>query len=352
MARDCRHQQAVRFRWRPRLEHLRHCVSSDGASTGDCQRRSATASAEGAPFAPTSATLGVGPTSDPGLALRQLAEHGFCILDAVISPADVAALRTSAERTAVAHDKGTGVPAHDPIGVLHVTGVLNYDQTISRFLAHPRVMAVLHAAFATAEIRVSHTTLQVNPPGCKQQQWHADNGISQPELWEALPNELIRRPAHINTLWMLSDFTPENGATWVVPASHRRSGTESPKAAWPSEKLLEPHHEAVHVAAPAGCVCIFDCRLWHSLAPNRSDQPRTMINVRYAPKYVPLRRVMGIAQGQPPWPTLLPGVFSALPAAVQPMFDHAIRPPPAPTDVDLDKLFFAWKLSLRSTTNS
>jgi hypothetical protein len=337
-----------------RLEHLRHCVSYSGTSSRDlrgtepveCGQQTSARS-----MAPTAAVLGVRPTSDAGLALRQLAEHGLCILDAVMSPADVATLRMSAERTAVAHDKGTGRPSHDPIGVLHVTGVLNYDQTISRFLAHPRVMAVLQAAFASTDIRVSHTTLQVNTPGCKQQQWHADNGISQPELWEAAPNELVRRPAHINTLWMLSDFTPENGATWVLPASHRQPGSDSPKMPWPANTLLEPHHDAVHVAAPAGCVCLFDCRLHHSLAPNISDQPRTMINVRYAPKYVPLRRVMGIAQGQPPWPNMSPEVFAALPAEVKPLFDHAIRPPPAPSDVDLDKLYFAWKLNSRCTTS-
>ena len=340
-----------RLRWR--LEYLRCCMASGDTRSGDVRQQKArhrprSSSAMSRQFAPTaSAALGVQPTSDAALALQQLAEHGFCILDAVMSPADVAVLRTSAERTAVEHDQGTGRPPHDPIGVLHVTGVLNYDQTISRFLAHPRVMAVIQPAFATMEIRISHTTLQVNKPGCKQQQWHVDNNISQPELWQAAPNELLRRPAHINTLWMLSDFTPENGATWVVPGSHRRSFSESPKLAWPADKILEPYHEAVHVAAPAGCVCVFDCRLWHCLAPNRSDQPRTMINVRYAPKYVPLRRVMGIAQGQPPWPKMLPEVFSALPTQVKPFFDHAIRPPPAPSDVDLDKLFFAWKLRSR-----
>lgn len=242
-----------------RLEVLRRCLAPRPAAVSarlELRPQCQPAQAAGVAGAETAAAIGVHPTADAALALQQLAQHGFCILNAVIPAADVTALRASAERTAVEHDKGTGRPAHDVVGVFHVTGVLNYDQTIGQWLGHPRVMEVIEAAFATDQIRVSHTTLQVNTPGCKQQEWHADNGLSQPKQWEVAPGEMLRRPAHINTLWMLSDFTPENGATWLVPASHRRPGSETPNAAWSAEATLKPYHEAIHAAAPAGSVLL------------------------------------------------------------------------------------------------
>ena len=128
-------------------------------------------------------------------------------------------------------------------------------------------------------------------------------------------------------------ITAENGATWLVPASHTRPAAMTPQAAWTLEQTLEPYHEAVHAAAPAGCVCVFDCRLWHALAPNHTDETRTMVNVRYAPKYIPLEMLMGDTQGQPPWPPMPQHVYDALPATLHPLYDHAPLPPP-PTSTE------------------
>ena len=83
-------------------------------------------------------------------------------------------------------------------------GVLTHDQSIAEWVGHRRVLDVVEAAFATADIRVTFTTLQVNKPHCHQSIWHADGHKSQPSLY---PGSALRRPAHINTLWMLSEFT-------------------------------------------------------------------------------------------------------------------------------------------------
>ena len=69
----------------------------------------------------------------------------------------------------------------------------------------------------------------------------------------------------------------------------------------------------------------------HCLAPNRTDEPRTMVNVRYAPKWVPVDRLVGETQGQPPWPMMPQEVYEGLPANLQPLYDHATKPPPEPS---------------------
>lgn len=274
------------------------------------------------PRFPTAAAVSVFPTSDADLALQQLQEQGFCILDAVIPSAAIPALRASAEATAIAHDSRTAE------GVWHVGGVLTYDQSIAPWIGHRRVLDVVEAAFATSELRVTFTTLQVNQPRCSQQIWHADGHRSQPSRFPA-PFDGLRRPAHINTLWMLSDFTPANGATWLIPRSHMQPAHDAPQAAWTHDEQLQPRLGAVHAAAPAGCVCIFDCRIHHALAPNHTDETRTMVNVRYAPKYIPLELLIGEDQGQPPWPPMPRHVFDSLPRNLQPLYEHAPEPPPA-----------------------
>ena len=40
------------------------------------------------------------------------------------------------------------------------------------------------------------------------------------------------------------------------------------------------------MAMLAGSVCLFDCRIWHCAAPNKSQsESRVMINVRFTPKH-------------------------------------------------------------------
>ena len=117
----------------------------------------------------------------------------------------------------------------------------------------------------------------------------------------------------------------------MVPRSHLRPSAENPYTAWTEEQKLRPYSEAVHAVGKAGCVCVFDCRIWHSLPPNFTDKNRTMVNVRYAPKHLPLEKLVSDNQGQPPWPQMPRAVFDSLPAELRPLYEHAPLPPPEPS---------------------
>ena len=56
-----------------------------------------------------------------------------------------------------------------------------------------------------------------------------------------------------------------------------------------------------------------------------------MVNVRYAPKHLPLEKLVSDNQGQPPWPQMPRAVFDSLPAELQPLYEHAPLPPPEPS---------------------
>jgi ectoine hydroxylase-related dioxygenase (phytanoyl-CoA dioxygenase family) len=80
-----------------------------------------------------------------------------------------------------------------------------------------------------------------------------------------------------NTLWMLDDFRPDNGALRVVPGSHRYRRL-------PAEALADPladHSEQVLVTGRAGSVVILNAHMWHAGTPNRSDRPRTALHAFY-----------------------------------------------------------------------
>ena len=77
------------------------------------------------------------------------------------------------------------------------------------------------------------------------------------------------RPLAINALFCVDDFTEENGATFVLPASHKSEE-------FPSESYVEKN--AVQVFAKAGSFLLLDCMVFHSGGPNLSEKPRRGIN--------------------------------------------------------------------------
>jgi len=104
-----------------------------------------------------------------------------------------------------------------------------------------------------------------NPlPGFGQQGLHSD-------CLRGRENECIL----ITALWMLDDFTPENGATRVVPRSHRITSLLARDLAQP----LARHREEKIIVGSAGSVLMFNGSLWHSGRRNESKSPRRAVQM-------------------------------------------------------------------------
>jgi ectoine hydroxylase-related dioxygenase (phytanoyl-CoA dioxygenase family) len=91
----------------------------------------------------------------------------------------------------------------------------------------------------------------------------------------ALPDE--RGPWVCNTVWMLDDFTEQNGALRVIPGSHRWNRL-------PQQALEDPradHAQQQVITGPAGSVIVMNAHLWHGGMANRSDRPRTAVHAFY-----------------------------------------------------------------------
>jgi ectoine hydroxylase-related dioxygenase (phytanoyl-CoA dioxygenase family) len=93
-------------------------------------------------------------------------------------------------------------------------------------------------------------------------------------------HHMIAPAACCNVIWMLSDFSASNGATRVVPGSHR------------SGRHPDPEHDkdvaTVGAVAPAGSALITDGRLWHGTGANIGNQPRYALLTTYCgPQFRP-----------------------------------------------------------------
>ena len=91
----------------------------------------------------------------------------------------------------------------------------------------------------------------------------------------ALPDE--RGYWVCNTVWMLDDFTADNGALRAVPGSHRwgrrpQDVLEDPR---------RPHPGEVLVTGRAGDLVVMNSHLWHGGTANRTERPRLALHAFY-----------------------------------------------------------------------
>lgn len=148
-------------------------------------------------------------------------------------------------------------------GADRISNLVNKGEVFDRLYLHPRLLAaVVHVL--GLEIRLSSLNYRAAKPGKGLQKLHVD--------WKDAVSPGDFRVC--NSIWLLDDFTRENGATRLVPGSHLRGRT-------PDEEMEDPwknHPDEMILEAPAGTAVIFNAHLWHGGTVNRTDQPRRAIH--------------------------------------------------------------------------
>jgi hypothetical protein len=213
--------------------------------------------------------------------VEQIRAEGFVVIPNIIPAAecdDVSA------RLQVVAKRWRRTEAFNKLDVSHVPGLINFDQTVARYIADDQVLAVAEKLLGK-NLRVSFTTLQTNEAGKERSEWHADWPYNQ---WNAchLPAPYPDLVMHLTSLLMISPFTEQNGGTLVVPGSHREPN--NPTDPTLGIDLHGAHPNEFRVTGSAGSMAIFDSRTWHAAPANPSNKPRISVGVRYAPWWLNL----------------------------------------------------------------
>jgi len=263
-------------------------------------------------------------TSAATTTLEILNRDGFCVVEQVIPRDEVEVVRNS---VAASVRKHSSLPP--PQG--YVTGFLRVNQAMAPYLAHPKIMRIVKVLFGD-HARISMLTGAINAPGIKRGWMHADwpyNQKNRSHVQAPYPDIVM----NLVTMWMLSDYTIENGGTVVLPGSHRED--RSPGI----DKDLDPdgHYDGeVQLQGSAGDVGVFDARTWHAIAPNTGDSERVGVIARYAPWWLNLnplvpgtrdrRQIVEDHGGtDPKVEKLSESIYNRLPEAVQPLVYHMVE---------------------------
>jgi ectoine hydroxylase-related dioxygenase (phytanoyl-CoA dioxygenase family) len=200
-------------------------------------------------------------------ARQQLDREGYLVLENLMSPELLAALRSRVAELFALEGAGSGSEFKQEPNARRLANLVNKGEVFERAIAIPEVLACMESVLGP-RFKLSSLNVRVADPfsDCSQP-LHADSAAIADDqgYWVC------------NSVWMLDDFTRENGAIRMVPGSHR----------WrqlPQDALADtvaPHPDEVLLTGKAGTVVVMNAHMWHGATANRTGGQRRAMHAFY-----------------------------------------------------------------------
>ena len=217
---------------------------------------------------------------------QELDRDGFLAVTGVVNARQLQAMRDRL-------DQLLAVTPQDHAGTMIVNGLLN-EPAFDAAWQHPRVLAGVEQVLGPS-YHLMGVFCRGLRPGHGQQALHSDwGGQGDPGVWYVC-----------HAICALVDFTAENGATRVVPGSHR-----NPWMLRGHNDLRRPHPQQRHLLGKAGTVFLLNVHCQHSAVHNAATEPRLAIFASFSRRDSPLLL-------QTPTADPAPEVLARHPAAIR-----------------------------------
>ena len=241
--------------------------------------------------------LRLGPDAGEAAVGASLDEHGYALLEGVLAPDDVERRLAALQDLFAATPTGRNV--FEGFRTQRIYAVYAKTRAFDDLAVHPLLLAALDHALGEHYQFSAPVALQIGP-GETAQMLHRDEDV--------YPLPRPHPPVVVNSMWALCDFTAANGATRLVPGSHR----------WPEDRRPEPD-EAVPADMPAGSVLVYLGGLWHGGGANTTDHPRPGLLLEYVASWLRPQETHLL--------TVPPEVARDLPPRLQELLGYNVFPP-------------------------
>jgi ectoine hydroxylase-related dioxygenase (phytanoyl-CoA dioxygenase family) len=214
--------------------------------------------------APTPARTIEGPTLEAHL--ERIAEQGYTVVEDAIEPELVDALDDDLRR--LEHELGARPAGNDFEGAhtVRIYNLLAHGSLYEAVPVHPMVLPIVEGVLDRGCLVSSLSSIAIDP-GETAQPIHADDQL--------IPIPKPHPPVVCNTMWAITDFTEVNGATRLVPGSHRQD-----------HPVYGGDYPTVPAEMARGSVLVWNGSLWHGGGANRSPHRRVGIAMNYCAGYI------------------------------------------------------------------
>lgn len=199
--------------------------------------------------------------------LAAIADNGYTVVESVLDGSECDALLADLER--LERELGTRPARNDFEGTAttRVYNLLAHGPLWQSIPIHGAVLPIVEGVLDDGCLVSSLSSVAI-APGESSQPIHADD--------QMIPLPKPHVAVVCNSMWALTDFTEENGATRLVPGSHLAD--RSPDYGSP--------YDSIPAEMPRGSVLVWHGSLWHGGGSNRSEGTRVGIAMNYCAGWV------------------------------------------------------------------
>lgn len=237
---------------------------------------------------------------------RAIDEDGYIAIPDVLSPEFVSRARPALEAAIEKEVAYHGTTSYQDYGMVLVCSM--YGGPLVEIFDNEKLLAPFNAVLGPGCIVYAYTSSSM-PPGT--------SNYSR-RIHQDCPRLIPGYPTNMGATILLDDFTLENGATWFLPGSHKRTNA-------PTEAEFEKG--AKRLVAKAGTVLFFNALIWHAGGQNSTDRWRHALTINMCRPYMKQRldipRIMGDVPGLSETARQKLGFLSQVPASL----DEYYAPP-------------------------
>jgi len=198
---------------------------------------------------------------------RQLDEDGYTVLDGCMGAALLNELRSRIRELFEEEGDRAGHEFRTEERARRLANLVDKGSVFRRAIVLPEVLDCVRHVLGP-EIKLSSLNARSADPNTDVgQPLHVDMGAIADEngYWVC------------NTVWMLDDFTLDNGPTRMIPGSHKWGRRPQDVL----EDVMAPHPDEVLLTGRAGSIAVMNAHMWHGGTANRTSAPRLAMHAFY-----------------------------------------------------------------------
>lgn len=207
-------------------------------------------------------------SADADEAVRAIADQGYAVVRTGIPADEISSLKSALVEAIASEDDWHGTSERPDHAMVLVCPL--YSPRFCEVLANDMIWEVTGRVLGAGAIVYAYTSSSMPP--------NRDNYSHR--VHNDCPRSLGLPATNLGLTLPLDEFTEDNGATYLLPKSHRQ-----PDA--PSEAAF--YGNALRFVAMPGTALLFDARLWHAGGTNNTDHWRHAITVNFCRSWMKQR---------------------------------------------------------------
>ncbi len=198
---------------------------------------------------------------------KSLETQGFLLIPGFTLPAELNEVHQRIEQLFEQEGDRAGSEFKQETYSRRLSNLINKGEIFRRLAGQAAILDLVQLVLGAHYKLSSMNARSANPRQPVGQPLHADMG--------AIADD--QGPWVCNIIWLLNDFTADNGCLRLVPGSHQWGTLPQDSMDDP----CHPHPDEIHLTAQRGSLIVLNAHIWHAGTANQTAQPRTALHGFY-----------------------------------------------------------------------